>query len=64
MYLETVPLSASMRPDVVTRELARQRTALAIVGTVRGRGEQVARFRAGTTAKGERKETDFVVNII
>jgi hypothetical protein len=55
--------AAGMRPDVIAREFAGERAAIAIVRAV-GRGrEEVAgfRFRAGEEAA---KETDSVVNII
>ena len=60
---EGVALAASVRPDVIAREFAGERAAIAIVRAVGGRREEVAGFwlRAG---EGQAKETDFVVNII
>jgi hypothetical protein len=52
-----------MRRDVIARAFAGEVTGFAIVGAVRGRGEEVAGFgfRAGEEGA---KETQFVVNII
>ena len=53
---EGVTLAAGMRPDVIAREFAGERAAIAIVGAVGGRREEVAGFGLGTPAKEGRKK--------
>jgi hypothetical protein len=42
-----MPFAASVRPEMVAREFARERAAFAIVWAVRGRREQPAGLRPG-----------------